>query len=34
METRTERIVLKTDCHRIVGDVTLPREGYLSQPGS
>jgi hypothetical protein len=31
METRTERIVLETDRHRIVGDVTLPREGYRSR---
>jgi hypothetical protein len=31
METRTERVVLETDRHRIVGDVTLPREGYRSR---
>ena len=31
METRTERIVLETNRHRIVGDVTLPREGYRSR---
>jgi hypothetical protein len=31
METRTERIVLETHRHRIVGDVTLPREGYRSR---
>jgi Family of unknown function (DUF6812) len=31
METRIERIVLQTDRHRIVGDVTLPREGYRSR---
>ena len=31
METRVERIVLQTDRHRIVGDVTLPREGYRSR---
>jgi hypothetical protein len=31
METRTERIVLETDRHRIVGDVVLPREGYRSR---
>jgi hypothetical protein len=31
METRIERIVLETDRHRIVGDVTLPREGYRSR---
>ena len=28
MESRIERVVLETDRHRIVGDVTLPREGY------
>lgn len=31
METRVERIVLETDRHRIIGDVTLPREGYRSR---
>jgi Family of unknown function (DUF6812) len=31
VETRTERIVVETDRHRIVGDVTLPREGYRSR---
>jgi hypothetical protein len=31
MEMRTERIVLETDRHHIVGDVTLPREGYRSR---
>ncbi len=31
METRTERVVVETDRHRIVGDVTLPREGYRSR---
>jgi hypothetical protein len=31
METRVERVVLETDRHRIVGDVTLPREGYRSR---
>ena len=31
MDTRTERIVVETDRHRIVGDVTLPREGYRSR---
>ena len=31
METRVERIVLETDRHRIVGDLTLPREGYRSR---
>jgi hypothetical protein len=28
VESRTERIVLVTDRHRIVGDLTLPRQGY------
>jgi hypothetical protein len=31
METRIERIVLETDRHRIVGNLTLPREGYRSR---
>ena len=31
METRTQRVVLETSRHRIVGDLTLPREGYLSR---
>ena len=31
METRIERIVLETARHRIVGDLTLPREGYRSR---
>ncbi len=31
METRTQRVVLETEQHRIIGDVTLPREGYLSR---
>ena len=31
MDTRTERIVLETDRHRIVGDITMPREGYRSR---
>src|ERR671935_107725 len=31
MENRVERIVLQTDRHRIVGDLTLPREGYRSR---
>jgi hypothetical protein len=31
VETRTERVVVETDRHRIVGDVTLPREGYRSR---
>jgi hypothetical protein len=31
MESRIERVVLETHRHRIVGDVTLPREGYRSR---
>jgi hypothetical protein len=31
METRIERVVLETDRHRIVGDLTLPREGHRSR---
>jgi hypothetical protein len=31
METRIERVVLETERHRIVGDLTLPREGYRSR---
>jgi len=31
METRTQRVVLETQQHQIIGDVTLPREGYLSR---
>ena len=31
METRVERVVLETERHRIVGDLTLPREGYRSR---
>ena len=31
METRVERVVLETAKHRIVGDLTLPREGYRSR---
>ena len=30
-DTRWERIVLETERHRIVGDVTLPAEGYRSR---
>jgi hypothetical protein len=30
-ETRRERVVLETERHRIVGDVTLPAEGYRSR---
>lgn len=31
METRLQRVVLETDKYRIVGDLTLPREGYRSR---
>ncbi len=31
METRIERVVLETGRHRIVGDLTLPSEGYRSR---
>jgi hypothetical protein len=31
MDTRVERVVLETEQHRIVGDLTLPREGYRSR---
>jgi hypothetical protein len=31
MENRVERVVLETDRHRIVGDLTMPREGYRSR---
>lgn len=31
LETRVERVVLETPKHRIVGDLTLPREGYRSR---
>lgn len=31
MENKVERIVLETDRHRIVGDLTMPREGYRSR---
>jgi hypothetical protein len=31
METRVERVVLETPKHRIVGDLTLPSEGYRSR---
>jgi hypothetical protein len=30
-ERRVERVQLETDRHRIVGDVTLPPEGYQSR---
>jgi uncharacterized protein DUF6812 len=31
MDTRVERIVLETGLHRIVGDLTMPREGHRSR---
>jgi Family of unknown function (DUF6812) len=31
VEHRTERAVFETDRHRIVGNVTLPPEGYQSR---
>lgn len=31
MESRKERVVLETANHRVVGDLTLPQEGYLSR---
>jgi len=31
MENRTLRVVLETDRHRIVGELTLPSEGYRSR---
>ena len=31
MTNRVERVVLETDNHRIVGDLTLPKDGYLSR---
>lgn len=31
VERRVERAVFETDRHRIVGDVTLPPEGYRSR---
>jgi hypothetical protein len=31
MESRVERIVVETDRNRIVGDLTMPREGYRSR---
>jgi len=31
MDSRVERIVLETADQRIVGDLTLPREGYRSR---
>ena len=31
MSHRVERIVLETENHRVVGDLSLPRDGYLSR---
>jgi hypothetical protein len=31
MEFRKERVVLETQSHRVVGDLHLPKEGYLSR---
>jgi hypothetical protein len=31
VDTRIERVVLETGRHRIVGDLTLPRDGYRSR---
>jgi hypothetical protein len=31
MENRNLRVVLETDRHRIVGELTLPAEGYRSR---
>ena len=31
MDSRVERVVFETDRHRIVGDLSLPREGYRSR---
>jgi Family of unknown function (DUF6812) len=31
MENRSIRVVLETDRHRIVGELTLPQEGYRSR---
>ena len=31
MDHRVERVVLETDRYRIVGDVTLPNDGYKSR---
>ena len=29
--SRVERVVLETENHRIVGDLSLPKDGYLSR---
>jgi hypothetical protein len=31
MDNRIERVVLETDRYRVVGDLTLPREGFRSR---
>lgn len=31
MDTHTQRVVLETAQHQIVGELTLPREGYRSR---
>jgi hypothetical protein len=31
VEHRTERIIIETDRHRIVGDLSLPADGYRSR---
>jgi hypothetical protein len=31
MTNRVERVVLETHNHRIVGDLSLPKDGYLSR---
>jgi hypothetical protein len=31
MDSRVERVVFETERHRIVGDLSLPREGYRSR---
>jgi hypothetical protein len=31
MDSRVERVVFETDRHWIVGDLTLPKEGYRSR---
>jgi hypothetical protein len=31
MTTRVERVVLETSHHRITGDLSLPKDGYLSR---
>ena len=31
MDTRTERVVLETPSHQIIGDLSLPRDGFRSR---